>query len=217
MPIEQQLLATTETITTVISVLHHRMSLMCCMKSHHTPATLEPAHTPCLFSVDLRTIRQHLVAHFLLILLPTILTHIHFHPAQRGYRSKHSTCTALSTITADISSGFSRKKPVHRTVLVALDVTAAFDNVDHQQLLDCVINTNMPSTIRRWLYNCMQNRGAKVHFRQIESKSRKVKRGVVQGGVLSPALFHYYLADFPTPPPSIKLIMYAMTLPSTHH
>ena len=36
-----------------------------------------------------------------------------------------------------------------------------------------------------------------------------MKTGVVQGGVLSPALFDYYLADFPTPPPNIKLIKYA--------
>ena len=35
-----------------------------------------------------------------------------------------------------------------------------------------------------------------------------MKTGVVQG-VLSPALFNYYLADFPTPPPNIKLIKYA--------
>ena len=55
----------------------------------------------------------------------------------------------------------------------------------------------------------MQNRRAKVHFRQKESKSRKVKTVVVQGGVLSPALFNYHLADFPTPPPDIKLIKYA--------
>ena len=33
--------------------------------------------------------------------------------------------------------------------------------------------------------------------------------GVIQGGVLSPGLFNYYLADFPTPPPIIKLIKYA--------
>ena len=35
-----------------------------------------------------------------------------------------------------------------------------------------------------------------------------MKTGVVQGGVLSSALFNYYLADFPTPPPNIKLIKY---------
>ena len=143
------------------------------------------------------------------LLLPKILTHIPFHPAQHGFRPKHSTCTALSTITADIAAGFSRKKPDHRTALVAFNLTAAFDNVHHQQLLDCVFNTNIPSTIRRWLHNYVLNRRAKFHFQQKKCKSRKVKTGVVQGGVLSPALFNYYLADFPRPPPNIKLIKYA--------
>ena len=92
------------------------------------------------------------------LLLPKILTHIPFHPAQNGLQPKHLTCTALSTITADIAAGFSRKKPAHRTVLVALDQTAAFDNVDHQQQLDSVFNTNIPETIRRWLHNYMLNR-----------------------------------------------------------
>ena len=105
-----------------------------------------------------------------------------------------------------------KKNPAHRTVLVALDLTAAFDNVDHQRLLVYVFNTNIPSTIRRWLKNYVQNRRAKVHFRQKESKSRKVKTGVGQGGAIPipiPALFNYYLANFPTPPSNIKLIMFA--------
>ena len=39
-------------------------------KPLHTTATLAPAHTPCLFSIDLHTVRQHLViVHFLLLLL----------------------------------------------------------------------------------------------------------------------------------------------------
>ena len=44
------------------------------------------------------------------LLLPKILTGVPFHPAQHGFRPKHSTCTALSTITADIAAGFSIKK-----------------------------------------------------------------------------------------------------------
>ena len=56
--------------TTVTAVLHHHISLTCCIKSHCTPATLAPAHTPCLFSIDLHTVWQHLVIiHFLLLLL----------------------------------------------------------------------------------------------------------------------------------------------------
>ena len=56
--------------TTATAVLHHHMSLACCIESHCTPATLAPAHTPCLFSIDLPTVRHHLViVHFLLLLL----------------------------------------------------------------------------------------------------------------------------------------------------
>ena len=56
--------------TTVTAVLHHHMSLTCCIKSHCTPAALAPAHAPCLFSIDLHTLRQHLViVHFILLLL----------------------------------------------------------------------------------------------------------------------------------------------------
>ena len=56
--------------TTATAVLHHHMSLTCCIKSHRTPATLAPAHTQCIFSIDLHTVRQHLViVHFLLLLL----------------------------------------------------------------------------------------------------------------------------------------------------
>ena len=56
--------------TTATAILHHHMSQTCCIKSDCTPATLAPAHTPCLFSIDLHTVRQHLVIfHFLLLLL----------------------------------------------------------------------------------------------------------------------------------------------------
>ena len=56
--------------TTVTAVLHHHMSLTCCIKNHCTPATLAPALSPCLFSIDLHTVRQHLViVHIILLLL----------------------------------------------------------------------------------------------------------------------------------------------------
>ena len=49
---------------------YYYVSLTCCIKIHCTPATLAPAHTPCLFSIDLHTVRQHLViVHFILLLL----------------------------------------------------------------------------------------------------------------------------------------------------
>ena len=40
--------------TTATAVLHHHMSLTCCIESHCIPATHAPAHRPCLFSIDMR-------------------------------------------------------------------------------------------------------------------------------------------------------------------
>ena len=55
---------------TIIIFMHDHMSLTYCIKGHHTPASLAPSHTPCLFSIDLHTVRQHLViVHILLLLL----------------------------------------------------------------------------------------------------------------------------------------------------
>ena len=56
--------------TTATAVLHHNMSLTCCLESHCTPETLAPAHTPCLFSINLHTVRKNfMIVHFLLLLL----------------------------------------------------------------------------------------------------------------------------------------------------
>ena len=42
---------------------------------------------------------------------PLITEHLHFASHQHGFRSKHSTVTALCDITTAISNGFNRKKP----------------------------------------------------------------------------------------------------------
>ena len=49
-------------------------------------------------------------------------------PFQSAYRPRHSTETALVRIHDDIMQALARKKGV---ILVLLDLTAAFDTVDH--------------------------------------------------------------------------------------
>ena len=56
--------------TTVTAVLHHCMSPIRCKKKPSPLATLAPPHTPCLFSMDMHTVRENsVIARFLLILL----------------------------------------------------------------------------------------------------------------------------------------------------
>ena len=80
------------------------MSLTCCIKSHCTPATLAPAHTPCLFSIDLHTVRQHLViVHFLLLPLLSgtlfqMISGVPYHSHHLSLVWRH-TCFVQFTLT----------------------------------------------------------------------------------------------------------------------
>lgn len=55
-------------------------------------------------------------------------------PHQQGFRRGHSKTTALANITELVKRGMNLAKPPNRTILVALDLKAAFDTVDHAQL-----------------------------------------------------------------------------------
>ena len=54
---------------------------------------------------------------------------------QHGFRPRHSTTSALLQLTTDIETAFNQRKPPHRTVCVAIDLTAAFDTVSHDTLI----------------------------------------------------------------------------------
>ena len=63
---------TIDTIPTTLTIVtHYCLVIFTTYHPIHTPATLAPAHTSCLCSIDLHTVRQHFViAHFLLLLIP---------------------------------------------------------------------------------------------------------------------------------------------------
>jgi hypothetical protein len=54
---------------------------------------------------------------------------------QSAYKSGHSTETALVNIKSYIEASLAKGHP---TALVMLDLSAAFDTIDHTILLDCL-------------------------------------------------------------------------------
>ena len=128
---------------------------------------------------------------------------------QHGFRAGHSTSTALSCIVHNISTGMNAPSPHDRTLLAALDLSSAFDTVSHEVLLNDILLSPLPNNTKRWLYAYLRGRSTYVEFRGQRSKYRRVKQGVPQGGVLSPALFNYYLSTLPTPPDDIQVVSYA--------
>ena len=68
-----------------------------------------------------------------------LLEHIHVHsldnPYQSAYKTGHSTETALLSIKNEVHLSLSRGEP---TDLVLLDLSAAFDTINHSTLLHCL-------------------------------------------------------------------------------
>ncbi|XP_037811763.1 uncharacterized protein LOC119603706 [Lucilia sericata] len=121
---------------------------------------------------------------------------------------------------ADIPiSGLNQQRPCERTVLVALDLSKAFDTVSHATLFEDILQSTMPNNTKRWIVNYLSGRQSFVEFRDRRSKPRRVKQGVPQGGVLSPLLFNFYLSKLPAPPQGVEVISYAddCTIMTTGH
>ena len=98
---------------------------------------------------------------------------------------------------------------MHCTVPDAIDLSKAFDTLDHKQLLQDKRSLPLNAYIKRFLCAYLTGRQTYVVFRNSKSKDRKVKQGVPQGGVLSPVLFNLYMSSIPRPPENINLVTYA--------
>ena len=143
------------------------------------------------------------------LLLPTINKFLLPAQDQHGFRREHSTTSALLQLTTDIAGGFNQRKPPDRTVCVAVDLSAAFDTVCHNNLLSNINRSQFPPATARWLSCYMRGRQAKTCFRGVKSTSMKVNTGVPQGSRLSPSLFSFYIADMPRPTDPVKRVCYA--------
>ena len=114
---------------------------------------------------------------------------------QYGFIPRHSTTSALLQLTTDIETGINQRKPPHRTVCVAIDLTAAFDTVSHGTLISKIAGLSLPPAITRWLSRYLRGRQAATSVRGTNYSTKIVRTGVPQGSKLSPSLFNYYIAD----------------------
>ena len=104
------------------------------------------------------------------LILPSINAFLSPAKDQHGFRPRHSTTSALLQLTTDIDTCFNQRKPPHRTVCVAIDLTVAFDTVSHGMLISKIVRSALPPAITRWLSCYLKIRQTATSFRGTKSR-----------------------------------------------
>ena len=110
---------------------------------------------------------------------------------QSAYRGCHSTETALIKVQSDIMAAVDQGSVA---VLVLLDLSAAFDTVDHRVLLDRLDAVfRVSGSAHSWLQIYLKDRTQTVCLDGALSQPQQLSYGVPQGSVLGPLLFTCYV------------------------
>ena len=111
---------------------------------------------------------------------------------QFGFKKGLSCSHAIFTVRSLVERFNSGGSTVN---LCTIDLSKAFDKVNHYALLIKLMQRNIPiellSVFEQWFRNC----STCVKWKMVMSSSFKIEYGVRQGSVLSPHLFAIYLND----------------------
>ena len=112
---------------------------------------------------------------------------------QSAYRRNHSTETATLKIMNDLLMAADRGEC---SILVLLDLSAAFDTVNHQILLERLQNQfGIVGKAHKWIKSYLHNRCQKVMVEHFVSNEVRLTLNVPQGSILGPSEY----SDFTEP------------------
>ena len=108
---------------------------------------------------------------------------------QSGFKSGNSTETALLAVTEALKEA---KATAKSSVLILLDLSAAFDIVNHSILLSILTSMGITGRAHSWFESYLTGRSFKVSWFGHTSAAHHLATGVPQGSVLGPLLFAIY-------------------------
>ena len=120
-------------------------------------------------------------------LLPYLHHNLILEKFQSGYKAGHSTESALLRVTSDLLRIVDSGKCA---ALVLLDLSAAFDTLDHTTLIDRLRQVaGINNAALAWFRSYLTNRSFAVNLSDSFSHDANLTCGVPQGSILGPILF----------------------------
>jgi len=113
-----------------------------------------------------------------------------------GFQRGRSTEEQVLRMVQDIQDGYEVMNGHHKSIVVTLDCSKAYDRVWRVRLIERLMDERMPGRMVRWLAGFLEGRQARVRVNGGRSGWKRMQEGLPQGAVCSPALFLLYVNDW---------------------
>ena len=129
-----------------------------------------------------------------------------FYMKQFGFQKQHSTEHAILQLTNQILESFNLDK---FTIGVFIDLSKAFDTVDHNILLKKLSFYGVRNVNLKWFRSYLSNRKQYISIDQSNTDMKIISCGVPQGSILGPLLFLIFVNDLTQATSLLDPIMFA--------